>query len=227
MFGGEVGVLHAGIDRDQGPFADLLVRLQFVLRARRAGSDGGTAVRDARDEPHHHGNVQLFRQLERLENHVVAFLLVARLQAGNQRELGEIAAVLLVLGGVHARVVRHRQHKAAVGARDRGVHEGIGRHVEPDVFHAHQRALTGPTHAKRLFVGDFFVGRPEGVDVAVLTGALLDEFEDFGRGGSGIAVNPAQAGVDRAETDGLVAEKNFSVHVCPVRRQGSLTTKQV
>ena len=46
-----------------------------------------------------------------------------------------------------------------------------------DVFHAHQGALAGPAHAQGLFVGDLLVGRPEGVDIAGLLGAALDELE--------------------------------------------------
>ncbi len=110
------------------------------------------------------GSLSSLGQLEGLDRQVVALLLVARLEAGDEGELGVDAAVLLVLAGVHPRVVRDRQHEAAVGAGHRRVHERVGGHVEADVLHADQRPLAGPAHAERLFVGHLLVGAPEGVD---------------------------------------------------------------
>jgi len=115
---------------------------------------------------------------------------------------------------VHAGVVGDGKDEAPVGAGDGRIHERIGGNVETDVLHAHQGALAGPTHSQGLFVGDLFVGRPEGVDVARFFGAPLDKLEDLGRGRSWVAVDTADPGVNCAETDGIVTEENLSVHTC-------------
>ena len=86
------------------------------------------------------------------------------------------------------------------------------------MLHAHQGALAGPAHAQRLLVGDLLVGRPEGVDIAGLLGAPLDELEDLGRRRAGVAVDAADPGVDCAEADGFVTEEDLSVHTCSLRR---------
>jgi hypothetical protein len=215
---GELLVLDAGVGRQQGPLLDLLVGLELILGNLVAGGDAGTAVGDAGDHPHHDRHRQLFGEFEGFEHHVVALLLVARLETGDERELGEITTVLLVLRGVHAGVVCDREDEATVGAGDRGVHECIGGDVEADVFHAHQGALAGPTHPQRLLVGDLLVGRPECVDIAGLFCATIDKLEDLGRRRSGIGVDAAKPGMDGTEADGLVTEENLSVHSCSLRR---------
>ena len=73
---------------------------------------------DAGYEPDHDRQRELLGHVEGLGHHVVALLLVAGLEAGNQRELREVPAVLLVLAGVHARVVGDGEDQAAVGSGD-------------------------------------------------------------------------------------------------------------
>jgi len=107
---------------------------------------------------------------------------------------------------VHTGIVGHGENKAAVGAGDGRVHEGVGGDVEANVFHAHKGPLAGPAHAQRLLVGHLLVGRPKGVDVAVGLSDALNVLEDLGRRGARVAVNAAHPGVDGAETDRLVAK---------------------
>ena len=51
------------------------------------------------------GTLQPLGEVEGLAGHVVGFLVVGRLEARDLGELGVEAAVLLVLGAVHARIV--------------------------------------------------------------------------------------------------------------------------
>ncbi len=212
LFVGEVFVLDPGVDRQEGPLLDFLGGLERVLRPPVAGRHAGAAVGDPGHEPDHDRQRQLLGEIEGLEHHVVGLLLVAGLEARDQGELGEVAAVLLVLRRVHPRVIGHRQHEAPVGAGDGRVHESIGGNVEPDVFHAHEGPFPGPTHAQSFLVGDFFVGRPESVDVTSFFCPALDKFEDLGRRCARIAVDTAESGIDGTETDRLVSEENFSLH---------------
>ena len=164
---------------------------------------------DPGDEADHHGNLQFLRHLEGLVHHVVAFLLIPGLEAGNQGETRVVAAVLFVLAGVHAGIVGDGDDQAAVRARHGRVHEGVRRHVQTDVLHADERPAPGPGHAQGLLVGDLFVGRPEGMHISAFLRPPLDELEDLGRRCSGIGVNPADPGIDGTEAHGLITQEYF------------------
>jgi hypothetical protein len=61
----------------------------------------GDAGGDAQD----HRGVELLAHLEGYPHQVLGLLAVGRFHTGDPGELGEAAVVLLVLGGVHGRVI--------------------------------------------------------------------------------------------------------------------------
>ena len=99
---------------------------------------------------------------------------VRRLQHGELGRLRVMAGILLVLGAVHARVVRHADDHP-------GVHAGVGdgkqrvcRHVEPHVLHAAEAPLARERGAESRLHGHLFVRGPFGIDLRILCGGFAD-----------------------------------------------------
>ncbi len=112
LFFGEVVVLDPGVGGQQGPLLDVARRIERVLLTGGLGLDPGAAVGDAGHEADHDRERELFRHVEGLEHHVVALLLVPRLEAGDESELGEVAAVLFVLSSSASPGRRRRRGRA-------------------------------------------------------------------------------------------------------------------
>ena len=113
-----------------------------------------------------------------------------------------MAAVLLVLAGMHGRVVRHAHHKAAVHAGIRGGEQGIRGHVEPHVLHGGERPGAREGRAHGAFQRHFLVGRPFGVHFAELRYLL----GDLGGGSARIGGHVLNARLPKAPGNGLVAK---------------------
>lgn len=147
------------------------------------------------------------RVLEGLPRHVVGFLLIRRLEHRDLGELGVEAAVLFVLRGVHAGIVRDGQHQPPGDSCQGRVHKGIGGRVEPDVLHRHERPAIGVAHAERFLVRHLLVGGPERADPHAAPDRRLNVFEDLRGRGAGIGERAPDAGVDRTKGHGFVAEE--------------------
>ena len=160
----------------------------------------GRARGDAQDGR----NLVLFAELEGGEGHVVGFLGVGGLQEEAAGELGEGAVVLLVLRGVHARVVRRDDDEAADGADVREGHQRIHRHVEADVLHRGEGADAREGGADDDFHGDLFVDGPFAVDFALVAADVL---HDLGGGGAGVGGGDGAAGAPSGAGDGFVGGK--------------------
>ena len=132
--------------------------VELVLRFGCYHLDYGAAVGHAGGETHQDGHAELFGQVERVARHVVCFLLVARFETRDESEVGIEPRVLLVLAGVHRRVVGCHNNEAAVGACDGGVDERVGADVHAHMFHADHGTLAGVGDAERLFHRGLFVG---------------------------------------------------------------------
>ena len=209
----ELGVGAPRIRRNQRVPAVIGDVCGLVLRPSWRERDAGAAVRETGDEAQQHRDLQPFGQLEGLAGEVVALLLVGRLEAGNLREVREIARVLLVLRAVHRRVVGDGDDEPAVRARDRDIHERVGGDVEPDVLHRDQCALAGVGDAYALLQRDLLVGRPQAADGEARPLRVgLDGLEDLRRRRSRIRVGGADAGVDRPSRNGLVSQQYFVRH---------------
>ena len=187
------GVLPAGVAGQQDPAGPLAVGRQRVLGDGFADRHGGPGMGQAGDHPEEDRKPDFLRQAEGFGHQVIAFLLVGRLEDGDQGELPVKAGVLFVLGGMHRRVVGH---------------------VHSHMLHADQRPLAREGHAQGGFHGRFLVGAPAAPHPAFpREGVTLDEFRDFGGGGSGIGVHPGQAGVERSQGQSLVTEQqSFDSH---------------
>ena len=112
---------------------------------------------------------------------------IGGLQHRNLGGHGIVAGVLLVLAGVHTRVVGHGDDHAAV---DAGVGHGeqrVGSHVQADMLHAAEAAPTGQGRAEGDLHRNLLVGGPLAADLVVGSAFL----GDFGAGRAGVAGNQA------------------------------------
>ena len=150
--------VSARIGRERG----LVLLPSFAYFDRRPG------VGKTRDESDHHRNSQLLGEAEGEGRRPIGLLLVGRLDARDQREIGVETRILLVLRGMHRRIVSDVDDEAAVRASDRSVDECVCGDVEPDMLHARHDAPTGVAHADRRFEGCLLVGRPTAVDLSAL-----------------------------------------------------------
>ena len=130
---------------------------------------------------------------------------VAGLQHGELGGPGVVAGVLLVLGGVHSRVVGHGDNHAAVDAGVGDGEQGVGGNVEPHVLHAAEAAAARQRRAEGGFHGHLFIGGPLGVDLRILCRGL----GDLGTRRAGVAGDEGAARFPEAAGNGLVAQKQF------------------
>ena len=133
---------------------------------------------------------------------VLAFLGIRRLQHGNLGANGMAAAVLLILRGMHTRVVGHSKNHTAVDADITHGINGVRGHVQAHVLHGAEGSGAGKARANGGLRRYLLVGRP-------FTGKLLifgGVFRDFRTGGSRIAGNNTDACFIQASCNGLVAQ---------------------
>ncbi len=149
--------------------------------------------------------------------HLVGFLdelkglgRIGRLQHGQLGRLGIVAGILLVLGGVHARVVRHGDDHAAVHARIGNGKQRVRRHVQADVLHPAEGARPGQARAEGRFHGDLFVGGPLAVNL-VKFGCFLG---DLRARGARIAGSERASRFVQAPRRGHVSQKKFLHGIC-------------
>ena len=91
-----------------------------------------------------------------------ASLAVGGLEHRHASERRVVAAVLLVLGRMHPRIVRDHDHQTAADSSVREREERVGRHVEPDMLHGDQRPATSEARPGAYLEGDLLVRRPFG-----------------------------------------------------------------
>jgi hypothetical protein len=102
-------------------------------------------MREPGNQTYHYRDRQFFGKIESGSGHFIGFLLTGGFQTGNHGEISKIPAVLLVLTGVHSRIVRHCQNDTTFDIQEGGIHEGIGGNIQSDVFHGYQN----PSAAER------------------------------------------------------------------------------
>ena len=155
-----------------------------------------------------------FRQAEGIGHHVVAFLLVGRLQDRDEGELPVETGILLILGGMHGRIVRRDHDEAAFHAGNAGVHEGIGTDIHAYMLHAHKRALSRVGHAQGRLHGGFLIRAPTAPHPALpCQGVTLYEFRNFGGRRPRIGIHPGQTGMQGPQGNRLVTEQqSFTCH---------------
>ena len=90
-------VAHPCVRGQQRPLPRVLGQLELVVGSLIGCAHRGPGVGQARHQADDHGHVEALGQVERRRHHVVALLLVAWLQAGDEREARQAPGVLLVL----------------------------------------------------------------------------------------------------------------------------------
>ena len=131
-------------------------------------------VRHARARPKQHRRVELFGNFKRSEREIAAFGTVGRLQHRQLRRARVMARVLLVLRGMHRRIVRHDHHHAAVDSRVRAGKQWIGSNVQTHMLHRRCTACARQRRAERGFVCHLFVRRPFCVNFRIFRCKLGD-----------------------------------------------------
>ena len=126
---------------------------------------------------------------------------------GTSSKAGIVAGVLLVLRGVHARVVCHAGHKPALHADVAQRHEGIGSHIQPHMLHGHNGARPGQGGSGCHLEGHLLIGGPLAVDFRTVLGQVL---QDLGGGGAGIARADRNTGLVGPTGYGLIAGEQSS-----------------
>ena len=215
------GVGHVGAGHGVGGHHDVLVGLAGVvaggkLRASAGHLHHGLGVSDAHGLVQHDGRVELLGELEGALGVLVGLLGVRRVQAGNAREGRVVAGVLLVLAGIHGRVVCHQEHQACIDTGVGHTHVRVRRHVQTHVLHGHQRADAAHGGANAHLKGDLLVGGPLAVHVLVVDQVL----ERLRRRRAGVAGADLHSGLPCALRYGLVAGKQLFAHVSLPMRQG-------
>ena len=121
-----------------------------------------------------------------------------------------VAAVLLVLRGMHTRVIGYGAYHAAVGTDIRGGIQRIGGNVKPDVLHGAERSCTAERCAECDFECHLFVGSPFGIHFIV----FRDCFRDFGGRGSGVCRYDRNARfIQTSGNSGVAEQKLFYITV--------------
>ena len=117
------------------------------------------------------------------------------------RRAGVVVRILLVLRGVHARIVGSQHDKSSANAGIGGSEQGIRRDVHADVLHGRKNAGATGRCADAHLNGNLLVHAPLGVN-AVL---LRERLERLGRRGARICDTDARAGFPGPLRNGLVS----------------------
>ncbi len=173
-----------------------------------AEGDDRLAVGDAGHAAQHHRGVELLGEFEGQAGELLALLRVGRLQHRHLGKFGVVAAVLLVLRGVHLRIVGRHQHQPAPHPGVGEGEEGIGGNVDADVLHASQGAGAAERGADGNFEGDLLVRRPGGVDFRIID----DVFENFGTGSARIGGGDLDPRLEGAAGNGFITGENGLIH---------------
>ena len=165
-------------------------------------------VRDARAHLDDDGRIELLGNFIGGLGKGEGFAAVGRFQHGELGGFRIVAGILLVLRGMHARVVRNADDHARIHARIGDGEEGVGGDVESDVLHAAKAPLPCHRGAERRFHGDLFVGRPFAVDGVVLRRFL----GHFRARGAGIGGGDAAACFIQAACERRIAQHQLFAH---------------
>ena len=124
--------------------------------------------------PQDHRGIIFLGQLEGCLGKCLGLRRIRRLQHGHLGRNGIVPGVLLILRGMHPRIIRHADHNAAV---DAGIGQGkqrIRRHVQSHMLHGAAAANPRQGCAKGGLQGDLLVGRPFRIDFRIFRRFLGD-----------------------------------------------------
>ena len=189
--------------------------MHFVFRPDFTGLDDSAGMRHAGRQPHQHRNPLFFGEIEGVADHRIRLLLGRRLEAGHHGKFGVETGILFILRGVHGRIVASGDDQSAVGSGHGGIDKSVGTDVHADMLHAYQGALAGVGYTQRRFHGRLFIAAPVAVQVAFpRQGMILNEFRDLGRRCTGICIDAGKTGVEGAQGERFIPQKQmFFSHI--------------
>ena len=168
------------------------LQLHHPLRVGKSG--GGT---------HHHRGIVFFAQVKGQLGELLGLGAVRRLQHGNHGRSGHHAAVLLVLGAVHAGVVCGHHHQTAAHSRIGSRKQRIRSHVHPHVLHAAHGPDSGNGSAYGHLRSHLLIGRPLPVNLIIFG----DRLADLRAGRAGICRRHPHPRLISASRYGLVSKQ--------------------
>ena len=168
-------------------------------------------MRNPGGQPQQHRRIKLFGQRICQLGIIPALSGITRLEHRHLRRNRMMAGVLLILRGMHAGIVGHRDHQAAVDADIRRGIQRVGRHVQPDVLHCAEAARAAGAGAVRHLKRHLFVRRPLGIDVLFI---LYHAFGDLGARGARIGGHHPHAGFIQPAGHRFISQQHcFQIHL--------------
>ena len=196
------GVPRLGTGGHHDKFGDVLLIGDGRARLPVGGLNDALGMRHAGTHLEKHRGIELLGKLVAELRERQRLRRVGRLEHRELRRDGIVAGILLVLGRVHPRIIRHADDKTAAHAGIGQRKQRVCRDVQTDVLHAAEAAVAGQTRAEGRFHGDLLVGRPFCINFWIF-GCT---FRDFRAGRAGIAGDKAAARFKQAAGGGFVAE---------------------
>ena len=102
------------------------------------------------------------------------FCRVRRLQHRYLRCDCMMAGILLILGRMHARIIRHANHHPCIYTCIGAGIERIGRYIKSDMLHAAKASFSGKTGSKSNFHGHLFIRSPFTIDLIIFCNFFCD-----------------------------------------------------
>ena len=172
--------------------------------------DRSLGVGDAGRRPQENGSVELLRQREGDPRELLCLLRVGGLEHGDLGRHRVMPVVLLVLGGVHFRVVRGDDDEPAPHAGVGRGEDRVRRHVDAHVLHGRKRPRAGHRGPEGDLHRHLFVGGPLRVHPLV-PGEVLQDLRARRPGIGGGDLDPRFEGT---AGDGLVSGQKFDELSC-------------
>ena len=137
--------------------------------------DGALGVADAHSGADEEGQIETLGKLERRLGELKRLGRIAGFHHGNAGTHRVEAAILLVLAGMHARVVGCKHDQTTVHASVGSSEQRVRRYVDADVLHGAQDACTGCACTYTHLDGNLLIRCPLGID-AFLSSECLHGF---------------------------------------------------
>ena len=164
--------LHEAARLGEGGHHDPLRRILLIGPRRRLGAlpclDGRLRMGDAHAGADDHRHVEALGDIVGLASEAQGLGGIGRIEARDGGGLGVVVRVLLVLRGVHARVVGGQDDHAAAHAGVGGREQRVGRHVHAHMLHGGEHPRAGGRGPDAHFHGHLLVHAPLGVDALLL-----------------------------------------------------------
>ena len=147
-----------------------------------ASLNGRLRMRNSNRRAHDHGNVKLLRNLVRITRELKGLSRIRRIHNGNMGRHAEVMGVLLVLRGMHSRIISSQKDKTAVDTRVCSSKKGVRSNVDTYMLHRRKNACTSSRSANADLQRHLFVSTPFSIHAFFKSKVL----EGFGRRRTGI-----------------------------------------